>query len=100
MKSNCVRKPVKTCPHCHSDHVRRSHRQTAIDHVLYALGAEIRRCHNCRRRHATFATLAIPLDEPQTLAGIWASFFVMGSGVLACLIFMCWMILQYTDLSG
>lgn len=100
MKSNPVRQPAKSCPRCHSDRVRRSHRQAALDRFLYVLGAEIRRCHDCRLRHASFVTFAIPLGEPQTLAGIWAGIFVMGSGFLVCLLFVWWIIRRFTELSG
>jgi hypothetical protein len=97
MKSN---RPVKCCPRCRSGRVHRSHRRAALDRFLHALGADIRRCHDCRRRHASFATFAIPLGEPQTLAGVWLGIFVMGSGFLACLLFAWWVIRRATDSSG
>lgn len=52
---------VNPCPHCRSLKVYRSHRRSAIDRVLYALGAEIRRCSECRFRHAWFTSFSIPL---------------------------------------
>jgi hypothetical protein len=95
-----VREPVKSCPRCLSDRVHRSHRRAALDHVLYALGAEIRRCRDCRLRHASFDTFSIPLREPQALGGLWTGIFVMGSGFLVCLLFVWWVIRRFTQLSG
>jgi hypothetical protein len=100
MNSTRVTQPAKSCPRCHSDQVHRSHRRTALDHLLYALGAEIRRCRACRCRHASFVTFSLPLGEPQTPAGVWAGIFVMGSGFLVCLLFVWWIIRRFTELSG
>jgi hypothetical protein len=100
VNSNPVRQPAKTCPRCHSDRVHRSHRRATLDRLLYALGAEIRRCRDCRFRHAAFVTFSLPLGEPQTLAGAWAGILVMGSGFLVCLLFVWWIIRRFTDLSG
>lgn len=92
--------PPKSCPRCRSDRVHRSHRQTAIDHFLYTLGAHIRRCHDCRFRHASFVTFAIPLGEPQNAARRWTEILVMGSGFVVCLLFVWWIIRRFTELSG
>lgn len=100
MNSSGVREPAKTCPRCQSGRVFRSHRRAALDRLLYALGAEIRRCHNCRLRHASFVTFAIPLGEPQSLTGVWAGILVVGSGFLVCLLFVWWIIHRFTDISG
>jgi hypothetical protein len=100
MNASCVRPPARSCPRCRSDRVHRSHRRTTIDHILHALGAEIRRCSACRCRHASFASFALPVGEPQTLAGVWGGILVMGSGFLACLLFVWWLIRRFTELSG
>jgi|HubBroStandDraft_6_1064221.scaffolds.fasta_scaffold149523_2 hypothetical protein len=54
---------VRICPRCQSRDVQRSHRRSAVDYILYALGAEIRRCHECGFRHATFNTRSVPLKR-------------------------------------
>jgi hypothetical protein len=57
-------KPIrvpKACPHCRSTRAQRSHRRSSLERLLFALGAEIRRCRDCHFRHAAFGSLAIPL---------------------------------------
>jgi hypothetical protein len=100
MNSDRVAPRARSCPRCGSDRVHRSHRRTTLDRILYALGAEIRRCRTCRCRHASFVTFSVPVGDPQTLAGMWAGAFVMGSGFLVCLLFVWWIIHRFTELSG
>jgi hypothetical protein len=97
---NDIKEPPKSCPRCQSDRVHRSHRRVGLDRLLYALGAEIRRCHECRFRHASFSTFAIPLGEPQNNARRRAGLVVIGSGFLVCLLFVWWIIRRFTELSG
>jgi hypothetical protein len=100
MRLRRVRQPAKCCPRCRSGRVQRSHRHTALDYIVYALGAEIRRCLDCRCRHACFARFSVPLGEPHALAGVWTGILVMGSGFLVCLLFVWWIIRRFTELSG
>jgi hypothetical protein len=100
MSSNDVNRPAKSCPRCRSERVHRAHRRAALDQILYTLGAEIRRCHDCRCRHASFSRFSIPVGEPQSMAGLWTGFVVMGSGFLACLLFVLWIIRRFSELSG
>jgi hypothetical protein len=71
-----------------------------LDRFLYALGAEIRRCHDCRLRYAAFVTFSVPLGEPQTFTGAWTGVLVMGSGFVVCVLFVWWIIRRFTELSG
>ncbi len=98
--SRRVRQPPKSCPRCHSNRVQRTHRHEARDYLLYALGAELRRCRDCRLRHASFATFSVPSDQPQALEGLWTRIVVMGSGFLVGLLFAWWVIHRFTELSG
>jgi hypothetical protein len=100
MKLRRVRQPAKCCPHCRSDRVHRAHRRTALDHILYALGAELRRCSNCRLRHASFATFTVPLGTAQAFRALWTRVFAMGSGFLVCLLFVWWILRRFTESSG
>lgn len=97
---NRVHAPTKSCPRCHSIRVHRSHRRAALDRLLHALGAEIRRCQECRFRHASFDTFAIPLGDPENSARRRVAVLVMGSGLLACLLFVWWAIRRFTESSG
>lgn len=56
---------VRICPRCDSRDVERSHRRSVVDYILYALGAEIRRCHECGFRHAMFNTRSVALKRPR-----------------------------------
>jgi hypothetical protein len=56
---------IRICPRCQSREVQRSHRRSALDYILYALGAEIRRCHECGFRHAMFSTRSLALQRPR-----------------------------------
>jgi hypothetical protein len=91
---------VRVCPRCQSRRVHRSHRRAGLDRLLFALGADIRRCHDCRFRHAEFFSLTIPLAEPHNARQRWASLLVMTSGFLVCLLIMWFVIRRFTDLSG
>jgi hypothetical protein len=66
------------------------HRRAALDHLLHALGAEIRRCRDCRLRHASFGTFAVPLDQTRGAGKFWTGIVVMGSGFILCLLFVWW----------
>jgi hypothetical protein len=97
---NQLLQPPKFCPRCLSDRIRRSHRRVVQDRFLYILGAEIRRCHECRFRHASFATFSLPLGDAQPGARRWAGLLAMGSGFVVCLVFVWWIIRRFTELSG
>jgi hypothetical protein len=71
-----------------------------MDRLLFALGAEIRRCHDCRFRHACFALFSIPLSNPRAAPQRWTHVAVMTSGFAVCLLVLLWMIRRFTDLSG
>jgi hypothetical protein len=92
--------PLKLCPHCKSKRVHRSHRRSRLDRLLFFLGAEIRRCQDCRFRHAWFAWCSIPLGEPQATRQRWTSIAVMTSGFAVCLLVLLWVIRRFTELSG
>jgi hypothetical protein len=100
MKFQSIRQPAKSCPHCKSSRVQRVHRHAARDYLLYALGAELRRCRDCRLRHASFATFSVPLNQPQALREIWRRMFAMTSGFVVCLLFVWWVIHRFTEFSG
>ena len=92
--------PLKLCPHCQSQRVHRSHRRGGLDRLLFALGAEIRRCRDCRFRHACFSWFSIPLEDPRSAAPRWTNIAVMASGFAVCLLLVLWMIRRFTELSG
>jgi len=92
--------PPKPCPHCKSGRVHRSHRRGGWDRFLFALGGEIRRCHDCRSRHACFSLFSVPLGSPRVDRQRWTHVAVMTSGFAVCLLVLLWMIRRFTDLSG
>ena len=89
-----------TCPRCHSPRFHRSHRRGALDRVLFYLGAELQRCHECRYRCASFGSVAIPILDPDASSSPWAGMAVMSSGFVVCLGVMWWVIRRLTELSG
>ena len=88
------------CRKCRSSHLHRSHRRGILDRVLSWFGAEIRRCSDCRRRYAWFKRFALPLPTAEPPSGRWREAAVLGSGFLACLAIIWWMITRFGDLSG
>ena len=92
--------PSKLCPRCKSRRVHRSHRRSGWDRLLFALGGEILRCHDCRYRHASFSLFSIPLGSPGADRQHWTNVAVMASGFAVCLLVLLWMIRRFTDLSG
>lgn len=90
---------TRHCPKCGSVRVHRSRRRGIVESVLSRLGAEICRCHDCRSRRAWFGLARIRLnaaatDEPQFELALF------GTGFVACILFVWWMITRYTGLSG
>jgi hypothetical protein len=88
--------PPRACPRCESERVHRSHRRSRLDRVLYALGAEIRRCHQCRYRHARFTKLAVPLADSSGAGIFWTSIAVMSTGFLVCVLLVLWIIRRFS----
>jgi hypothetical protein len=43
-------KSIRKCPHCHSNDVRRSHRQNSLDVALSFVGIYPFRCESCNGR--------------------------------------------------
>lgn len=78
----------------------RSHRRASLDHVLYALGAQIRRCRECRFRHAMFRRRWLALKDAHSSSHSWKTITFIGSGFVFCLLFMLWMIRRLSELSG
>ena len=64
------------CPHCKSGRVHRSHRQGPLDQLFSRLGAELRRCHDCRHRYANFRLFSIPLGARETESGLYSLLLV------------------------
>jgi hypothetical protein len=89
-----------TCPRCRSQRVHRSHRRSKLDKVLYALGGDIRRCHDCQARYVGFKTFTLPLPAPHSTTAKGTSAGIMGSGFVLCLVLVLWMIRRFTELSG
>jgi len=90
---------VLHCPKCGSVRVHRSRRRGAIEYVLAACGADVRRCHDCRARQAWFGGLPIRLssassDQPRLGLAIYFA------GFIACVAILWLMITRYTGLSG
>jgi hypothetical protein len=69
-----------------------------LDFVFYALGAEIRRCRECRYRHAMFTRRSVGLGDAR--ARNWRTPTLVASGFLFCLLFVLWVIRRFTELSG
>ena len=86
MKSNTNRK----CPKCGSTRLSRSHRRGVLERALHWLGADIRRCHDCRMRRAWYGRLMVPLASVESAAK-WGGLAVMCSGCLVCLLLVWWM---------
>jgi hypothetical protein len=107
-------KPIpvpKACPHCRSTRAQRSHRRSSLERLLFALGAEIRRCRDCHFRHAAFGSLAIPLaghpaavehavskHVSKHVSKQWTSAAVLGSGLVIVLVL--WAIRHFVESPG
>ena len=92
--------PRRCCPRCQSEHVHRSHRRSTMDRLFHALGAEIRRCHQCQFRYAQFIKLVLPLGASQAKPSGWATVAVTSTAFLLCLGFVLWIIRRLTGFSG
>jgi hypothetical protein len=56
--------------------MHRSHRLGAVDQVFSRLGAELRRCHDCRHRYAVFPLFRVPLGMREKQGGIYSLLLV------------------------
>jgi len=70
--------------------VYRSHRRGAVDQLCRRLGAELRRCHDCRRRYAYFRLLTLPLGIRENQAG--RSPLLVSCGFTICLLVVLWIV--------
>jgi hypothetical protein len=67
---------------------------------MHVMGAEIRRCRECRYRHAMFIRRAIELSESRSSGNAWKTVTFVASGFLFCLLLVLWVIRRFTELSG
>jgi hypothetical protein len=63
------------------------------------MGAEIRRCHDCRARQAWFHASGFLLPAAVT-GGRLTSIALLGSTFLMCFLLIWWMISRFTELAG
>src|SRR5487761_2172943 len=89
----------KQCPRCKSGRLHRSHRKTALDRILCAMGGEIRRCHDCRARQVWFGGVVLLLPTEGMHGGL-ASALLLGAAFLGSFLFIWWMISRFTELAG
>jgi hypothetical protein len=68
--------------------------------VVCALGAEVRRCHDCRARQAWFRATGFLLPTKGVTRGRLVSLVLIGSSFLVCLVFIWWMIARFKELAG
>lgn len=88
------------CPRCQSIRGQRSHRRSAWERLLHSFGAEIRRCRQCRFRHASFGSMAVPLGDPEASLKRWTSAAAVFSGLVICIVLVLWLIRHLTASSG
>ncbi len=96
-------KPIaapKACPRCQSTRVQRSHRRGSVDRLLFTLGAEIRRCRECRFRHASFGSSAILLGDPQAAVKRWTTAAALLSGLVVCIVLVLWVMRRFGGSPG
>jgi len=72
---------TRHCPQCGSSRVHRSRRHSSLDRFITQLGAQIRRCHDCRTRWAWFGFHPVPLWETESNALKLAKLSFLGSAV-------------------
>jgi hypothetical protein len=88
------------CPHCKSARIHRSHRRGSIDLILSRVGAELRRCHDCRRRYAFFGVFAMPLGVRDSRQDGLSTLLLFGVAFSVCLLVVWWMIRRLTIPAG
>ena len=90
---------TRHCPKCGSIRVHRSRRRGIFEYALAWVGAETCRCHDCRCRQAWFGAFPVRLSgavsgEPRLGLALY------GTGFIACVLLIWWMITRYTGISG
>lgn len=90
----------KHCPKCRSTRVHRSHRRSAYERMLCAIGGEIRRCHDCRARQAWFHSSGFLMPTAGVTGGRIGTLALLLSTFLVCFLFIWWMIARFTELAG
>lgn len=78
--------PSFPCPHCKSGRVHRSHRQGPLDRLLSSLGAQLRRCHDCRHRYANFKLFHVPLGVREKERGLYGLLLVSSAFTIGLLL--------------
>ncbi len=88
------------CPHCKSNRIHRSHRRGAIDQLLSRVGAQIRRCHDCRHRYAFFGMMSLPLGIRDSNHDQASNALLYGAIFSVCLLVVWWMVRRLTIPAG
>jgi hypothetical protein len=71
--------------------VHRSHRTGGLDQLLFRLGADLKRCHDCRRRYAHFKIFTVPLGVRGNQDGL-SGMLLASSGFTICLLLVLWIV--------
>ena len=84
------------CPKCGSNQVFRSHRRDLLERFYHWMGAELRRCHECRGRRAWYGSLSFPLADPEARPNRWVGKAAFASGCAASILAAWWIISRLT----
>jgi len=68
--------------------------------MLSRVGAELRRCHDCRHRYAFFGALSMPLGARDNGQDGLSGLLFVGLVFSICLVFVWWMVRRLTVLAG
>jgi hypothetical protein len=91
---------IRHCPKCGSVRVHRSRKRGPIERTITWLGADIRRCHDCRARQAWFGFSPIPIGNTDPKANPWAGILLFLSCCAGCFAAVWWLVVRFTGLSG
>jgi len=78
------------CPRCGSARLYRSRRRYPLERVLTALGATMRRCHECNRRYARFGHSMMGVRDLRTVSKRLGLVLSMAAAVVVIMIAILW----------
>lgn len=78
------------CPHCGSARLYRSRRRYPLERVLTALGATMRRCHECNGRYARFGHSMMGVRDLRTVSRKLGLVLTMAAAVVIIMFAILW----------
>lgn len=81
---------LTACPNCGSERLYRSRRRHPLERILAALGATMRRCHDCNHRYARFGHSMMSVRDLRTVSRKFCLVLTMAAAAVFIMVAILW----------